>query len=69
MARFLEALVGRLPAKAQPYAKALVPLGVAAAVVFQDLTVNAAEVNSLAVAAGGCLTALLVVAIPNRPTS
>ena len=69
MQKFLDTLVGKLPVKVQPYAKAVVPLAVAAVLVAQDLTVSAAEVNSLAVAAGGVITSLIVLAVPNRPTN
>lgn len=68
MSKFLDALVGRLPAPIQPYVKATVPLALAAVLVVQDLTVTAVELNSLAVAAGGAVTSLLVLVFPNRPT-
>lgn len=65
MTKFLTAVVGKLPASVQPYAKAFVPFTLAAVVAIQDLTVTVAEVNELKVLAGGLVTSLLVAALPN----
>lgn len=64
---FFDAVVSKLPANLQPYAKALVPLlaGVAAAVA--DLAVSGEEAHQLYVLAGAAVTALLVLGVPNKP--
>jgi hypothetical protein len=64
MNRFLEALVAKLPAAVQPYAKACVPLVLGAALVVQDLTVTAVEVDALKVAALSAAYSLAVLAVP-----
>lgn len=63
----IEALVARLPARAQRYAKALVPVAVAASVAAERLIVTGQfDGAALFAAIGGAVTALLVAAVPNR---
>jgi hypothetical protein len=64
MTKFLEALVAKLPAPLQPYAKAIVPLAFGAAVIVQDLTITVAEVNELKVLAFSVAYSLAVLAVP-----
>ena len=65
MNRFLTALVAKLPASLRPYAKALVPLGVGAAAVAQDLVIDAQEVDDLKTLAAAAVVSLLTLAVPN----
>lgn len=63
-----EKIVSALPAKAQPYAKALVPLAGGAIAAAQDLTIDAVEVGGLKALAAGALVSLFVLWFPNlRP--
>ena len=67
MSRVLDSLVARLPASVQPYAKACVPVVVAAVALLGDLiATGAVDPSGLRTAAVGAATSLLVLAIPNR---
>ena len=65
MNRFLTALVAKLPKRVRPYAKAIVPLGVGAAVIAQDLVIDAQEVNDLKTLVAAAVVSLLTLAVPN----
>lgn len=65
MNTFLENVVARLPAPIAKYAKAFVPVGVAAAVVLQDLVVSAVEVDTLKALALGAVASIITGLIPN----
>lgn len=62
---FLERVVGVLPVAVQPYAKAVVPVVLAAVIAGQDLVFDLAEVNELKTLAIGAVTAALVATFPN----
>ena len=67
MSTFLTALVGKLPVGLQPYAKALVPVVVAAvALVVQLVETNTFDTAELWTAVGAAVVALLTLGVPNR---
>lgn len=62
----LYALVAKLPAPLQPYAKALVPVAVAsAAAVSSYLVTGTFDTTEIATAVSGAVTSLFVLAVPN----
>ena len=66
MQKLLDTLVARLPARAQRWAKALVPLANATAVAAGDLVISGPEWRQLAIEAGGVVTSLLVYQVRNK---
>jgi hypothetical protein len=67
MSTFLTALVGKLPVSLQPYAKALVPVVVAAvALLVQVVETNTFDTAELLTAVGAAVVTLLTLAVPNR---
>ena len=65
MQRFLDNVVALLPESVQPYAKALVPLAIGAALAIEDLTISAVEVGELKALAIAAITSILVYATRN----
>ena len=64
---FLNALVGKLPVSLQPYAKALVPVVVAAvAVLVQFVESDTFDTAELWTAVGGFVVFVLTYVVPNR---
>lgn len=63
--KYLDALVARLPAKVQPFAKALVPTAVAAVAAAADLAVSGVELRQIALVAGGGVTSILTYLVRN----
>lgn len=63
---FLDAVVARLPVAVQPFAKAFVPVVLAAAAAVTDLAISGAETRQLIELFGGVATGLAVRQVPNR---
>jgi len=67
MNEFLYALVGKLPVSVQPYAKALVPVVVAAvAIVVQLVETDTFDTSELWTAVSAAVLVILTYAVPNR---